>query len=165
MNPFDRKDGLRDLKSEMPTRAQIEAARSKEVADHNQKMMAFDAFLKLVDPATDSVPEHIMALFSSASEVASKPQDTVLRPLNNSEIAIHLIFKRFPSGEFTSASIRDQLVEEGFSLSQNRDVAMNGISAALGELVARNLIVRTYQGRGRDPHRYRLAPTLNVEAS
>jgi hypothetical protein len=157
----------------MLTHAQITAARDKETEAHNQKMRAFDTLMQLVDPATGVVPQEIYNLFVDAAAPArplvvtqkgGAVTTTTLttreqaRPLNTLERAIWE-FAEHTQGEYTSGIIRDALRQSGLPwLPANQDALMNGISAALQSLVDRSFIERTYQGRGRDPHRYKTIP-------
>jgi hypothetical protein len=56
--------------------------------------------------------------------------------------------------EWTSREVFDNLRSQGVSLPEKDDAAMNAIGAALIELKNADLIRRSFEGKGRTPHRY-----------
>ena len=56
--------------------------------------------------------------------------------------------------EWTSREVHEVLRLQNVRLPENKDAAMNAIGAALIELKDADKILRSHEGRGRDPHRY-----------
>jgi hypothetical protein len=56
--------------------------------------------------------------------------------------------------EWTSREVFENLRSQGVSLPEKEDAAMNAVGAALIELKDAELIRRSFEGKGRTPHRY-----------
>jgi hypothetical protein len=60
-----------------------------------------------------------------------------------------------PEREWTSRSVATEIRSGGaFRLPERDDAGMNAVAAALISLKEGGNIIRIYEGRGRDPHRY-----------
>ena len=67
--------------------------------------------------------------------------------------------------EWTSREVFENLRSQGVSLPEKEDAAMNAVGAALIELKDAELIRRTFEGKGRTPHRYTAMPKEKEVAS
>jgi hypothetical protein len=66
--------------------------------------------------------------------------------------------------EWTSREVFDNLRSQGVSLPEKEDAAMNAIGSALIELKDAELIRRSFEGKGRTPHRYTAITRTEKEA-
>lgn len=70
------------------------------------------------------------------------------------QVAILGIIDTSPEREWTSRSMLAALTEGGQVSFANDTAGMNAVGAALIAMADAGKIIRTHQGRGRDPHRY-----------
>jgi predicted CoA-binding protein len=60
--------------------------------------------------------------------------------------------------EWTSRSVVESLRSQGYRLPEKEEAAMNAVGYALIELKDAEKILRSHEGKGRDPHRYCALP-------
>jgi hypothetical protein len=107
------------------------------------------ARLKLRYPGWDFVrvdtsPSPQVITRNPRAEVAQIERD-ILRAMHSS-----------PESEWTSRSVVQRMRDDNLRLPERDDAAMNAVSYALMSLRDNQHITRIHEGRGRDPHRYKL---------
>ena len=88
----------------------------------------------------------------------SHPQRTPKTEFSPLELTVLGIVENAVDKEWTSRSVIEGLRVIGFRLPEKEDAAMNAVGAALIELMEAEKILRTHEGKGRDPHRYCAIP-------
>jgi len=141
------------------TRSDLLNLRDKETKDYNARIKVIDALLSLVDES-GNMPGVVVSMISSlAAHPPTVPPTPSPQAFSTSVLddAIVAYFERHTrESEWTSASVRDGLEASGYQLpGASREAAMNAIGLSLGRLVESGRIMRVYEGRGRNPHRYR----------
>jgi hypothetical protein len=107
-------------------------------------------------------PGYDFLLVGNGAAPSSIPTPTLKsqRPLSGLEQAIFDVMSLARTEEWTSRRIVTTLNEnQAFHLSENDDAAMNAVALALVSLRELGRIQRVHEGKGRDPHRYKLAST------
>lgn len=148
----------------MINRVQIETTRKRELDSHNRKMRVFDALLALIPDGQELMPAEIEAAIFDVrtfAESPEKPRTSRVPSLVDDAVRA---YAEQATGEYTSATVRDFLLQSNNALlPTNLITLMNAIGVALQGLVTENYITRTYQGKGRDPHRYETNRVLHRE--
>ena len=101
--------------------------------------------LKKRYPGYDFVP---VDAAESHSQRAAKKDFSELAGIVLSVVAVGV------NKEWTSREVFENLRAQGVSLPEKEDAAMNAVGAALIELKDAELIRRSFEGKGRTPHRY-----------
>jgi hypothetical protein len=78
------------------------------------------------------------------------------------ELAVWATVKSGVDKEWTSRSVIENLRALGFRLPEKEEAAMNAVGSALIELMESEKILRSHEGKGRDPHRYCDLPTVDI---
>jgi hypothetical protein len=74
------------------------------------------------------------------------------------ELAVLATVESDVNKEWTSRGVIENLRAIGFRLPEKEDAAMNAVGSALIELMEAEKILRSHEGKGRDPHRYCALP-------
>jgi hypothetical protein len=109
--------------------------------------------LKKRYPGFDFLP----ARNGSAAAVAPPPPIIPSRSLNALEQAVFDEMGSDLVEEWTSRSVAARLLKgTAYRLPESDEAAMNAVTLALASLKDLGKIERVHEGRGRDPHRYRI---------
>jgi len=81
------------------------------------------------------------------------------------ELAVLSVVDSDPDKEWTSRAVFESLRAQHSKLPEKEDAAMNAVGAALIELKTAEKIIRTFEGKGRLPHRYSAIRTAEKEAT
>jgi hypothetical protein len=114
--------------------------------------------LKRRYPGYDFLPSNNGSSASAAAAVVTQRATIYPRPiasLSAIEQAILSTVDSEPNEEWTSRGIIMRIRSNGsYRLANNEDAALNAVGIALASLVEKERILRSHEGRGRDPHRY-----------
>ena len=113
----------------------------------------------------DFLPAKNGSISTSALAPTTVPQ-TPSRSLNALEQAILDEMASDAVEEWTSKSVVTALRSgDAYRLADSADVAMNAVTLALASLKELGKIKRVHEGRGRDPHRYKITAAIEKEAT
>jgi hypothetical protein len=91
-------------------------------------------------------------------------QESPARAINALEQAVLDEMASNPIEEWISRSVVARLrAGSAYRLAENDEAAMNSVALALVSLKELGKIERVHEGRGRDPHRYRVLPSREEE--
>ncbi len=92
---------------------------------------------------------------SAPAAVSDRPVTPVRPSLNAIEQAVLTTVDSKPLLEWTSRQVIAKIRETvSFRLPEDDAAAMNYVGIALASLTEKGRIIRSHEGRGRDPHRY-----------
>jgi hypothetical protein len=123
--------------------------------------------LKRRYPGHDFLP---VSKNGAVSVVESKPAPVAAAvpappPLAALEQAVLAAINSQPNEEWTSRGVVMALRNNGsYRLADNADAALNAVGIALASLTEKERIIRSHEGRGRDPHRYLSVQAAETEA-
>ena len=100
-------------------------------------------------------PGYDFVLVSKPAEQLAVSTQKSAPPLSILQIGIIGLIESSSSREWTSRTVLTELTDHGQVSFPTDEAAMNAVGLALAALAESGHIVRTHQGRGRDPHRYK----------
>lgn len=78
---------------------------------------------------------------------------------------IRVMHSMTPDTQWTSRTVVTGMQTQNLRLPEKDDAAMNAVAYALVSLRDKKKIIRTHEGRGRDPHRYQLVQEDKVPST
>lgn len=103
-------------------------------------------------------PGHDFVPIDPKRVAENQPQRTPRTEFTALELAVLAIVDTDVDKEWTSRMVVESLRALGIALPEKEDAAMNAVGYALVELKDNDKILRTHEGKGRDPHRYGAIP-------
>ncbi len=100
-------------------------------------------------------PGYDFILVSKPNENLTVDDRKPAPPLSIIQIGVLGVIESSSAREWTSRTVLTELTDHGQVSFPTDEAAMNAVGLALAALAESGHIIRTHQGRGRDPHRYK----------